>query len=354
MNGLATAILSSIWHRNRIVLRADSGERADSIFFELRPFIPQYRQLIFCGQIPKEARFLRNAKFIETADLNALRRALVESFAEEEMGAPPVQVVFFQADRAAFMELLAHLDRGWMATTRVGLEVLSAASLPPVEEIKTRADSLALLDPLPQDMSLEDRIMEDTKSLSGAIKAFRIQSKQGQVHLAFQAIQAELESTPRLTQSYLQETLRLRENTLKKVLEIGRRERRVDLSSYIEETPGPMIEFLKKISAGGGLSQAVVFDGGNLLGFARFGDIELPSRYFLLAWQIVARLEKDGLPLGPCRFIELKTTGQVTVLFYNHRYLFGFIPARDADLAGLKLNIESELVRVWGTVQERS
>ncbi len=352
MNGLATAILSSIWHRNRMVLRADSGERADSIFFELKPFIPQYRQLILCGQIPKEARFLRNAKFIETSDLNTLRRALAESFDEEELGAPPVQVVFFRADRPAFKDLLAHLDRGWMATTEAGLDVLTAAGLKPAEEIRTRTDTLALLDPLPKDMFLEDRIMEDTKSLSGAIKAFRIQSKQGQVHLAFQAIQAELEATPRLTQSYLQETLRLRETTLKKVLEIGRRERRMDISSYVEETPAPVVDFLKKAAAGGVLSQAVVFDGMNLIGFARFGDIELPSRYFLQAWQILSRLETEGLPLGHCRTAELKTASQVTILFYHHRYLFGLIPARDADLPGLKLNIEGELARLWGKAKE--
>ena len=348
MSGLAAAILASIWHRHRMVFHAETGERADGLFLELRPFFPQYRQMIFCGQIPKEARFLRGAKFNETRDLHALRTALSESLGEEEMGAPPVQIVYFRADREVFQQLLAPLDRGWIATTEAGPEALSAALLKPHKMIRTKAETVSLIDPLPADMSLEERIMEDTKNLSGAIKAFRIQSKQGQVHLAFQAIQMEMESEPHLTQAYLQETLRLRENTLKKVLEVGRLERRVDISPYIEETPPPVVEFLKKVALAGGLSQAVVFDGDKLIGYARYRDLELPSRVFFHAWKTIARLENEGLPLGPCRFIEFKTTGQVTVLFYRHQYLFGFIPEYETDLAILKINIEKELQRLWG------
>ncbi len=348
MSGLAASILASFWHRNRIILRAESGERADELFFELRPFIPQYRQLVFCGTIPKEARFLRGAKFFETQDLKALRTALLESLAEEELGAPPVQIVYFRADEQVFRDLLAPLDRGWMATTDQASPAWLAAQLKPAQEIRTRRGTVALIDPLPEDVSLEERIMEDTKSLSAAIKAFRIQAKQGQVQLAFQAIQAELESSPRLTQPYLQETLRLRENTLKKVLEVGLRERRVDVRPYLEETPAPVVEFLKSAATAGGLSQAVVFEGDKLIGYARYREIELPSRYFLQAWNMLAPLATAGLPLGPCRFIELQTTGQTTVLFYQRRYLFAFIPDREADLAVLKLNIERDLLRLWG------
>lgn len=348
MNGLAATILASIWHRYRMVFRADTGPRADAIFFDLKPFIPQYRQLLFCGQIPKQARFLRGAKFIETRDLEALRTAISESLEEEELGAPPVQIVYFHADLPAFEELLSRLDRGWIATTDVRGEELAGIGLKPREEIKTRNESVVLLDALPEDMSLEDRIMEDTKSLSAAIKAFRIQSKQDEVHLAFQAIQAELETTPRLTQSYLQETLRLRESTLKKVLEVGRRERRVDVKPYIDETPPIVVEFLKKVSAADGLSQAVVFDRDKLIGYARYGDLELPSRHFLKGWETLGQLGSEGLPLGPSQFVELRTTGQVTVLFYRRKYLFAFIPEREADLPVLKLNIEKELLRQWG------
>jgi hypothetical protein len=354
MSGLAASILASIWHRNRIILRADSGERADRLFFELRPFIPQYRQLVFCGTIPKEARFLRGAKFIETRDLKALRTALLESLAEEELGAPPVQIVCFRADEEIFRDLLAPLDRGWMATTEQNSPAWLAAQLTPAEEIKTRLDTVALIDPPPEDMSLEERIMEDTKSLSGAIKAFRIQSKQGQVQLAFQAIQAELESRPRLTQPYLQETLRLREGTLRKVLEIGFRERRVDVRPYLDETPAPVVAFLKSAAKAGGLSQAVVFDAGQIIGYARYGDLELPSRHFLMAWDILARLQAGGLPLGPCRSVEVRTTGQTTILFYQRRHLFAFVPDREADLPTLKLNIENELLRHWGPEEAES
>ncbi len=354
MSSLAASILASIWHRNRIIFRADDGERADSLFFELRPFIPQYRQIIFCGTIPKEARFLRGAKFIETRDLKALRTALLESLAEEELGAPPVQIVFFRADEAIFRDLLAPIDRGWMATTDQASPAWLASQLKPSVEIKTRRGTVALIDPLPEDVSLEERIMEDTKSLSAGIKAYRIQSKQGQVQLAFQAIQAELESSSRLTQPYLQETLRLRENTLKKVLEIGSRERRVDVRPYLEETPAPVVEFLKGAAKAGGLSQAVVFEGDRLIGYARYREIELPSRYFLQAWEMLGRLQTEGLPLGPFRSVELQTTGQTTILFYERRYLFAFVPDREADLPTLKLNIERELLRLWGPEEKGS
>lgn len=348
MMGLTAPLLASLWNRNRMVLVAETGARADRLFFEVRPFIPQYRQLIFSGSIPREARFIRGAKCIDTRDMAALKTALFDSLQEEELGAPPVQIVFFRADAGIFRDLLSMLDRGWIATSDENPVVWGETRLKRAGQITMDHGTISLLDPLPADIALEEQIVAETLRVSGPVKAFRVQSKQGQVHLAFKAISEEFESRSNVTQAYLQEALRLRERTLKKALEIGRRERRVDLSLYIEETPAIVVEFLKTAPAAGKLSQAVVFDGDKLIGFARYGDIELASADFLRGLDVTTRLAADLFALESCRLAEIRTTSHITILFAKRKYLFGFIPDREADISQLKQNLDKELTRLWG------
>ena len=90
-------LFSSIWHRDRLIIRSDSIEGANDRLSEIMSFVPQYRKLVVCGQIPKRARYSYNARPIDSEgeDFAALKAAFERAFVEEEeeTSVPPLQVI---------------------------------------------------------------------------------------------------------------------------------------------------------------------------------------------------------------------------------------------------------------------
>ncbi|MFQ6089092.1 MAG: hypothetical protein ACE5K0_09360 [Candidatus Methanofastidiosia archaeon] len=305
----------------------------------MRCFIPRYRQLILCGDIPKEARYIKGVKLVETKEFKSLRDALKESLAEEEMGTPSVQIVYFNAEEGVFKNILRYLDRGWVATTASEKPALEKESFNIYEEIRFKEGIIYLLDPMLEDISIEERIIEDTRNRSSGVRFFMIQMKESQVHLAFQAIQDELEAGEKVTQSYLSETLGIREKTLKKIIEMGRRERRLDISNYIEETPPQVIKFLKDISSGKEISLAAVFDKKNLIGYARYRDIVFPTLNFLRLSDRVETFSDTKLNIGKRWSLRLNAKNK-DIFIYKHNYLYGFILEKGINFIDITSRIE--------------
>jgi len=332
-------ILASIWHRDKLILRSKSIEEANNLFFNIKYLIPKYRQLIICGDIPKKARYLNGTKLIETKDFDSLRDAFQQSLAEEEIGTPPVQIIFFNAGEGVLKNIFKYLDRGWIATTTCQKPTLEKESFNIYEEIRLKEEIIYLLDPMPEDISIEKRIIEDTRNSSDGGKEFMIQMKQSQVHLAFQAIKDELESGKCITQSYLSEIYNLRDKTLSKIIEIGRRERRLDISNYIEETSPQIVNFLRKISSINEISLAVVFDNENLIGYAKYRDIVFPAVNFLQLSKRVDSSSDNKLNNSKRQYIELNSEHK-DIFIYKNNYLYGFVLEKGIEPSFFRFKLE--------------
>lgn len=339
-------LLASIWHRKRLLLSSKSIEKANRLFHNIRCFIPQYRQLILCGDIPKEANYIKGAKIVKTKEIEPLRNALRESLAEEEIGAPPVQIIYFNACDGVFQYILKQLDRGWIATTVCKKSIIEKESLNIYEEFKQKEEVIYFLDPVVEDISIEKRIIEDTRGSGKGTRLFMIQMKQSQVNLAFQAIQDEVESGKRITQAYLLETLDVRQKTLEKIIEIGKRERRLDLSDYLEGTPHPIVKFLKQISSIREISLAAVFDKKNLLGHAKYREIVFPTLNFLRLSDKVEAFSKRKFDIGKHWSLRLSAKNK-NIFICKNNYLYGFILEKGIDPITFKSTLEKHIEGVF-------
>jgi len=336
------ALLASIWHRNRLAVRSADESEAAELVAALLEYVPPYRQLVFCGSVPKTLRFVPDVKTIDLQDLAGLRDSLLAAIAEEGMGTSPLQIVYFGADREVFESLLAFLDRGWMATTALDDIPIGGGAEAGRKEIRRSAASIVLLDPVPDNTFLEERIFEDTFQRSASLRKFLIRMKQSEVHLAFDAIQGEIETGNRYHRAFFKETLKLRERTLQKVFEIGLRERRLDLTSYVEDTPPPITRLLKKLTSLEGLLMAVVLDKETLIGVGRYRDLDLPHKTVTLLWDSVRDLAELLGQKDSCRSLEISTS-RYHVLLMQDDYLFGFILDRDI----LPNVFKSAFDRIW-------
>jgi len=307
-----------------MVFHSESIEQANELFFNTRCFIPQYRQLIFCGDIPKELRYTKGAKLLETKDFDSLRGAFQGSLAEEEMGTPPVQIVYFNAEERIFKNILRYLDRGWIATTAGDKSILEKQKFNIYQQIELEEGIIYLLDPVVGDTSIEKEIIENTNNNSSGIRTFMAQMKANQIHYAFQAILDELGTGKKVTQAFLSESLDVRQKTIEKIVEIGKRERRFDISNYIEESPPHIIKFLKDLSFIKEISLAAVFDRRNLIGYAKYRDIIFPTRNFLRLNDGIEHSSGSKFNIGKPLYFELNAKFRDIIIF-NSDYLYCFI-----------------------------
>ncbi|MBM3297921.1 MAG: hypothetical protein FJY83_10040, partial [Candidatus Aminicenantes bacterium] len=313
-------VLSSLWDRNRLICSVSDPSLFHSLFCWLRIYIPRYRQILLLGDVPKETRHLKGVRVIEGEDLGSRKESLKQAFSDEETGAPPIQIIGFGLEKEAFRTLLGPLDRGWVAffsgLTNKDIEETGHTVC---EEIALEGGSLFLLDPLPPDLSPEEEILLETAACSPAMKDFVIQMRQSHLHLAFQAITAEVEAGRSVTRAYLSEMLRVKERGLKKILRLGLRDRRLDLSQYIRDTPQPIIEFLKSLSQESELALAAVFEREELVGYARYRECFFPSRNIMKFKHNINRL--GATACDPCRpwFLEVRAADKIVQVYQGRR-----------------------------------
>jgi hypothetical protein len=343
------ALLASIWHRNRIVIQAPNLESANSLFSLWRYYIPQYRTFVLCGSIPKDARYIKGAKLIESKEPEAQREAFERCYAEEELGAPPIQVIYFAAGPETLRGVLSALPQGWIATTVHPREDWEDKSLPVRDVLSFAGGTLFFLDPLSEDVFIEQRLIEEMRDNSEGVKEFKVQLKQSEVHLAFQAMLNELESASSLTQSYVSEMLNVRERTLAKILAIGARERRMDLSPYIRRTAPEIVDFLKEMSSVKELYLAALFDGEDLIGYAKYRDIHFPSQDFLRMLRSIGTIPPGALRSGPLKYIEVNTR-QLNILVCVTGIVFGFVLEAGPNPLMVRFKVEESLEQLLKAV----
>lgn len=335
-------ILGSIWQRNRLAIQSKNIKKANELFSSMRSYIPSYRQLIFSGDIPKEVQYLTGAKLIKTHDVDSISIALQEAMAEEEMGATPVQIIYFNAGETELNGVLKNLDRAWIATTTCTKDILDKASFDVHEEIRMEEEVICLLDPIPEDLGIEKRIIEDTRESSKGVREFITQMKASQIHLGFKAIQDELEVKDKLTTSYLLETLNLNAELLKKIVKIGGRESRLDVSPYVEKTPPRIEGFLNKISSTKEVLLAAIFDKETLVGYAKYGDVVFPSQNFIRLSDRVSAFSETKLKFSAPWYLDLKTKNK-NVFLYKNKYLYGFILDKGIDTVIFRFKVEKAI-----------
>jgi hypothetical protein len=271
-------LFSLVWHRVPIILSGKNEQQAEKLFEELMYFVPEYRKLVFIGDIPKSVLFSQsNPTLLPVEDKELLQDNIIQIFEEESAIDPPIQLIcsLKTSEKYLLNELLSHIDRGWISFCQFGVTdnyIKKNFTIKNIQKIKINELTIhAICDELPE-TRLENIILQKSLNASAQALRFLLQKKMSEVRNAGQAIIQDIEQNRTFTQAEIEEEFEMRSLTFNKVLDITLSESRLDIGSYIELTPADIADRLKLISHIPGIEVIGVMKEGKLIGLARYNE----------------------------------------------------------------------------------
>lgn len=274
---LAVRILSSIWHRKPIIICYDDESEYIPLMNEVFNFIPQYRQLIICGDVPKSLRWNRQkSKHIDNVPFAAIRETLLNLFSEERLGKYiPLQLVYFDTSGEIFRVILNEIDRGWIALTNLPVE--EAQKSIPSSHYKSffsaKFQVTFLMDDT-ADVTLETSLLSKFNKRPDTAVFYLIQKTFAEIKSAGEALLHEIEAGRIIYPVEMQEFFEMKKAEFQKSLSIINDEHFMDISRFVKY-PNPKIEnFLSAISQLDGIIWCCALQDNHLVGVNRTRSFE--------------------------------------------------------------------------------
>jgi len=351
-------ILASIWSREPIIISSPSNEALEDFLTDLFHFFPQYRQTVACGELPKKIYNLRSRlKLIEEIDCVILKETIITAFQEEEnCPGVPLQLLCFNVDSNVFATVLIHLNRGWLATTRLPPPALKLFFHEmSFEVIKFNSCSIIFLKGHHQRVPIEANLIKSYLMRSELAASYLIQKKMSDIRYAAEVLINEIEQGKKFYQAEIQEIFKLTAWDFEKCLDIMQAEFYLDSRRYVRHTPNKIKQIHKELMRLNGILYVCSFYGNKLIGLTRSKEIEiLPLKTFR---EFPEHLEKMMalIQIGPIERMTIEFCRKTKLVFYvfqNHSradkpVIFGFFLKPNvtvgAFLKGLELVFEREL-----------
>ncbi len=267
--GLAAKILSAIWLRKPVIFNIHGLQNKHKFIQEIISFIPDYRQLIFYGEVPRVLAFNKFRLKILTFEKSEItRESLYQCFAEESTSTPPLQIVYFDANETDVSELTNKLERGWLTFVNGGSTVYKQLA---------ESDRVIFIDlnnaEVPQqkrnllsDSDLEYEIFERAVDISGGALLALLQKKLNEIRYIGQALIYEIESGKKLSQTEIQQVFEIDSRTFIKALNVLKVESGIDIAHYIRLIPEIISIILDKIQKIAGVNTVACVLDNQLLG----------------------------------------------------------------------------------------
>ncbi|MBN1351723.1 hypothetical protein JXJ21_20075 [candidate division KSB1 bacterium] len=312
---IAKKLLSCLWLRNPFIISVKDNGHCDRLALQLLEFVPEYRQIIACGGVPKSAEFsTRKPRILNTDSKELLKESLFSSFEEEKLGARPIQLVYFQGDSTIFNSLLLRIQHGWFATT----------TLPPsdiIPEIKASevlelGDDTILFLEQTRECLLEDRLLKKARTRPAEIAPFLFQLKMSEIHLIGNAILKEIENGVVLSQVEIQELFEIDEPTFQRIIDLQLCESFTDIKQYILRTPPEIKEKLDSIIEIDSIYMGGVIRDDKLIALSKSRDLKVSSGRLFPALSQLFRETMKQLSFGEtCDFtIEFKCGKKILLI----------------------------------------
>ena len=326
---IAKYVLSCLWLRIPFIIAEEDKETCNSLAFQLLEFVPEYRQLIACGSVPRSVEFsMRKPKILDTKDINFLKESLFSSFEEEKMGARPIQLIHFQSPPEIFTSLLSQLERGWFATTDLGpSDISSIIEVQHTEKIDT--NTILFLKPSP-DFILEEMLLEKVRSRPAEVARFIFQLKMSEINLIGNAILKEIESGVILSQVEIQELFEIDELTFHRTIDLLLSESKTDVRAYILMTPKNIQNKLDKMIELDGIYLCGAIENEKLVGLSKARALKIsPSKLFTALAKIFAEARGNYNFGESATFaIELKCGKKILLVSWDSLIYCFFTDAR--------------------------
>ncbi|MBN1348509.1 hypothetical protein JXJ21_03805 [candidate division KSB1 bacterium] len=269
---LCIQLLSSIWLRKPILINRAPGTHDPTLLEELLSFVPEYRQLIFCGDVPRNMSYHRlNLKVFGNESIISISETLRNLFYEEKSGRNyPLLIVYFNADYDTLETISRTIDRGWIAITSLSQEdVKRCCTAQSFDDIVSEAFSVHFLIQKDSHVAYEQRLLEKIRHRSRPAMKFLLQKKFSEARYACEAMVDEIEVGHRIFHQEMLELFEMDALIFEKSLQILAAERYLDIKRYIDFPPENLGSALRQISKLNGVVWTCLFENSHLIGFEK-------------------------------------------------------------------------------------
>lgn len=317
--------ISCLWQRLPFIISCEDANQRNDLLLKLADFIPEYRQIIVSGNVPRAFEFSqRKPRRLDSTDLSTLHDSLSSSFEEERAGSRPIQLIYFDANEESFSDVLSNLDQGWLATTSLGYEEL----LPVIEivDLESIDDCTIIFMKGNENTAIEEQLFAKSEQRSLEVASFIFQLKMSEINLIGNAILKEIENGKNMTQVEIKELFNIDELTLQRVMYLLQVESKMDVQPYIVFTPQDVQAQLKKFLNLHGIVLSGAIQEDKLIGLSKDKNIQFSvSNLFHSIVGYFNQVRKQHNFGAGCQLIvELKDTKKVLFLT-NHEYIYAFL-----------------------------
>jgi hypothetical protein len=333
-------LFSAIWSRQPIIIHSHSSSAAPlPILEDIMHFIPQYRQLIIHGDLPRKFLFdSHRPKHIENINFELICDSILTSFAEEQnLKSRPITYLGYNVTEQIFLKVLKLLDRGWIATTSLPINkienIFQNVSL---ESVRFNDDiSIIFLNGHPRRMPLEMHLLKMFNSRSVLIAYYHIQKKVSEIRFAAETLVQEIEQGKTFQQAEIQEFFDLDYQNFMKCLEIIEAEFYLKIDRYVTLTSNRIKHVLQKLCNLDGVLYVCAITDGDLTGLLKIRDrIVFPLIFFHNYFPFIRKIA-NKLEIGIPDQISVELSHQMRLVILNdshsteHKSAFGFFISTD-------------------------
>jgi hypothetical protein len=317
--------ISCLWQRIPFIISCEDANKRNDLLLKLADFIPEYRQIIVSGNVPRTFEFSqKKPRKLDSTDLATLHDSLSSSFEEERAGSRPIQLIYFDATEDSFSDVLSNLEQGWLATTALGYEDL----LPVIEIVDLESiDDCTIIFMRPnENTEIEEQLFDKSEQRSLEVASFIFQLKMSEINLIGSAILKEIENGKNMTQVEIKELFNIDELTLQRVMYLLQVESKMDVQPYIIFTPKAVLAQLQRFVNLNGIVLSGAIQNNRLIGLSKDKNIQFSvSNLFhsIVSYynQVRAQYAFGG---NFQMIIELKDTKKVLFLT-NNDYTYAFL-----------------------------
>lgn len=322
--GLAVKILSAIWLRRPVIFNIQCLENKQKYMQEIISFIPDYRQLIFYGEVPRLLAFNKfRLKILKIEQSDVTRESLYQCFAEESSSTPPLQIVYFEAHENGIKELIKNLERGWLAFVN-GESTVYQKLDESGRILFIDFNNVEMPDPernLISNRYLEYELLERSYDSSGGALLALLQKKMNEIRYIGQALIYEIESGKKLSQAEIQQIFEIDSRNFNKVLEVLKVESGIDIAHYIRFIPEIISVVLEKIQKIAGVNTVACLFKKQLLGINKGAETTFfPLKVFLPFVEFYEYMIST-FDEGANKRLNIELTGGRTVLLFKEENL---------------------------------
>lgn len=293
---LSSKLLNAIWLRKPVIICTKDGEKINNYIDTVLSFIPDYRQWIVFGSVPKRFIYQKsNIKILELRDNQLIAQSLLSSFEEEGISTAPIQLISFETDEELFGQVLNQLDHGWIALTSLDTDKIINL-FPSKISLSHHQDFVKIffLNNLSENDVIDQQLIKTTSTRPESVARLLLQKKMSEIWYIGQALIKEIEQGKTISQTEIEELYHIDTHSFHKSIEVLESETRLAISKYITFTPKVISSILTSINKLNGVFTSMGLSQNRLIGIKKKEPFPVnESQFFLPFYVLLSKLETD-------------------------------------------------------------